>query len=153
MNNFDQSKVPSKSISTSSSDIIFRHINLCLVLRIMLLNDRVCRDSIIKFDCKKMNNSEIDKKLSDAIDEVISIYLESTDVEVIDLFRGLTRHVISLNYQYATNYRSATAMIAQCLNDVMCDLQEQKIFNDEFKDNLKKGKVTSSLEDILKKKH
>ena len=100
-----------------------------------------------------MNNSDIDKKLSDAIDEVISIYLESTDVEVIDLFRGLTRHVISLNYQYATNYRSATAMIAQCLNEVMCDLQEQKIFNDEFKDNLKKGKVTSSLEDHLKKKH
>ena len=84
-----------------------------------------------------MNNPEIDKKLSGAIDEVISIYLESTDVEVIDLFRSLTRHVISLNYQYASNYRSATAMIAQCLNDVMCDLQEQKIFNDEFKDNLK----------------
>ena len=100
-----------------------------------------------------MNNPEIDKKLSGAIDEVISIYLESTDVEVIDLFRSLTRHVISLNYQYASNYCSATAMIAQCLNDVMCDLQEQKIFNDEFKDNLKKGKVTSALEDHLKKKH
>ena len=44
-------------------------------------------------------------------------------------------------------------MIAQCRNDVMCDLQEQKSFNDEFKDNLKKGKVTSVLEDHLKKKH
>tara|TARA_B100000989_G_scaffold216557_1_gene164923 strand:- start:202 stop:504 length:303 start_codon:yes stop_codon:yes gene_type:complete len=100
-----------------------------------------------------MNNPEIDKKLSSAIDEVISIYLESTDVEVIDLFRSLTKHVISLNYQYASNYRSATGMIAQCLNDVMCDLQEQKIFDDEFKDNSNKGKVTSTLEDHLKKKH
>ena len=44
-------------------------------------------------------------------------------------------------------------MIAQCLNDVMCDLQEQKIFNDEFKDNLKKGKVPPALENNLKKKH
>ena len=100
-----------------------------------------------------MNNPEIDKKLSGAIDEVISIYLESTDVEVIDLFRSLTRHVILLNYKYASNYRSATGMIAQCLNDVMCDLQKQKIFDDEFKDNSKKGKVTSTLEDHLKKKH
>ena len=154
MNNFDQSIVPSKSISISSFDIFFRHIKLSLVLSLRFQDDKLCREGVIKFaPGEKMNNPEIDKKLSGAIDEVISIYLESTDVEVIDLFRSLTRHVISLNYQYASNYRSATAMIAQCLNDVMCDLQEQKIFNDEFKDNLKKGKVTSTLEDHLKKKH
>ena len=96
-----------------------------------------------------MNNPEIDKKLSGAIDEVISIYLESTDVEVIDLFRSLTRHVISLNYQCIII--ALRQPCAQCLNDVMCDLQEQKIFNDEFKDNLKKSKVTSVLEDHLKR--
>ena len=100
-----------------------------------------------------MHNPGIDKKLSNDIDELISVYLESTDVELVDLFRSLTKYTIALNYRYATNYRSATAMIAQCLNDVMSDLHEQKLFNDELKENLNKGKASAALKDDLKKKH
>ena len=70
----------------------------------------------------------LNKKIIDDLEALVESNLKSDEIDVETFFRTLTAHVIRLNYDYAVNFFSATAMIAQCNEFVMGDLYQEADF-------------------------
>ena len=77
-----------------------------------------------------MNKIKLSKKVISEIDDLIKANLDAEEIDIENLFRTLTVHVIKLNYEYAVDFFSATSMISQCQAMVMEMLSRDESFKE-----------------------